>query len=64
LTLAIPELVILPDGNTAHVKAVTAKVVAGQLEQVVFIVEKQGGAWTEVPGPEALLSMETLKGMP
>jgi hypothetical protein len=55
VTLEIPELVILADGTTAEVKGVTANVVAGQLEQVVFTVEKHSGAWAEVFGPDVRL---------
>ena len=52
MTLEVPEHVILADGTTAQVKGVAANVVAGQLEQVVFTVEKRGGAWTEVTGQD------------
>jgi hypothetical protein len=55
LTLEIPKLVMLADGTTAEVKSVTANVIAGQLEQVIFIVEKHSGAWTEVSGPDVCL---------
>ena len=71
MTLEIPESVILADGTTAEVKGVTANVIAGQLEQVVFTVEKHSGAWTEVSGPDVRLSdppaaqrpIGTMKGM-
>ena len=48
LTLEIPELVILSDGTTVEVKGVAASVVAGRLDQVVYTVEKDGGAWSDV----------------
>jgi hypothetical protein len=63
LTLEIPEAVILADGTTAEVKGVTANVVAGQLEQIVFTVEKPGGAWTEVSGADVRLPIEAIKGV-
>jgi hypothetical protein len=63
LTLEIPELVTLADGTTAQVKGVAANVVAGQLEQIVFTVEKHSGAWTEVSGPDVHPSTGTMKGL-
>src|SRR5437867_3147108 len=49
LNLEIPESIALADGTTAMVRAVTAKVLNGKLDQVVYTVEKESGAWTEVP---------------
>jgi hypothetical protein len=47
LTLEIPHFVVLADGTTAHVKAVAANIVDGQLAQIVYTVEKESGAWAE-----------------
>jgi hypothetical protein len=52
LKLEIPHSVVLPDGTTAQVKGVAAKLVDGQLEQIVYTVEKEGGAWTDVSNEE------------
>ena len=52
MTLEVPDRVTLADGTTAQVKAVTANVIDGQLAQVVYTVEKETGAWTDVPGEE------------
>jgi len=50
--LEVPESVVLPDGTPAAVRGVCAKVVGGRLEQIVYTVEKESGAWTEVSGDE------------
>ena len=42
----------MADGTTAQVKAVTANVIDGRLAQVVYTVEKDNGAWTDVPGED------------
>ena len=55
MTLEIPEHVILSDGTTAEVKSVAASVVAGRLHRVVFTVEKDSGAWSEVAGTDVRL---------
>jgi hypothetical protein len=49
LTLEVPESVTLPDGTTASVKGVEAKVIDGHLAQIVYTVEKDSGAWAQVP---------------
>jgi hypothetical protein len=48
LKLEVPLSVILPDGTNADVKGVAAKVIDGQLAQIVYTVEKETGAWTDV----------------
>jgi hypothetical protein len=53
--LEVPDSIVLPDGTPAAVRGVSAKVVAGRLEQIVYTVEKESGAWTEVAGDETEL---------
>jgi hypothetical protein len=53
LILDVPSSVILPDGATAVVKAVSASVVDGRFERVTYPVEKQSGAWAEVASENA-----------
>ena len=53
MTLDIPESVVLSDGTKGQVKRVEAKVVDGQLTQIVYTVEKENGAWAEIPSEEA-----------
>jgi hypothetical protein len=53
LNLEIPGSFILPDGSTAPVRGVAAKVIDGQLVRVVYTVEKQNGAWIEMAGDAA-----------
>jgi hypothetical protein len=48
LTLEIPQSVVLPDGTTAIVRGVSAKVVDGTIDQIIYTVEKESGAWTDV----------------
>jgi hypothetical protein len=48
LKLEIPETVVMPDGTTAIVRGVTANVINGGLDQIVYTVEKASGAWAEV----------------
>ena len=52
MKLEVPHAVILPDGTTAEVKGVAAKVIDGHLAQIVYTVEKETGAWTEVATEE------------
>ena len=52
MTLEVPALVTLADGTTAQVKAVSATVADGRLCEIVFTVEKETGAWTEVASDE------------
>jgi hypothetical protein len=52
LTLEIPHSVILAEGTIAQVKGVAAKVIDGQLRQVVYTIEKPSGAWTDVSADE------------
>ena len=52
LQLEIPESLVLPDGTTAMVKGVAAKVIDGRLDQIVYTVEKDSGAWAEVTEEE------------
>ena len=52
MTLEIPDHLTLPDGTTARVRTVTATVTDGHVDQVVYTVEKHGGAWAEVIGSE------------
>jgi hypothetical protein len=48
LKLEVPHSVILPDGSAAEVKRVSAKVIDGQLAQILYTVERESGAWTDV----------------
>jgi hypothetical protein len=48
LILEIPDSVVLPDGTSAQVKGIAAKVIDGKLEQIVYTVEKASGAWSDV----------------
>ena len=52
LTLEVPEVVVLADGTTVHVKAVAAIVVYGGFTEITFTVEKPTGAWAEVASDE------------
>jgi hypothetical protein len=52
MTLEIPQSVVLPDGTTAQVKAIAANVIDGQLDQIVYTVEHESGAWTDVSSAE------------
>ena len=52
MRLEVPDSVILPDGTTVQVKGITAKVIDGMLEQIVYTVEKASGAWTDVTHEE------------
>ena len=55
MNLEIPHSVVLPDGTTAQVKGVAAKVIDGQLAQIVYTVEKDSGAWADVLSEEVQL---------
>jgi hypothetical protein len=48
LKLEIPRVLTLVDGTAAQVKGVAAKVVDGRVVQIVYTVEKENGAWTDV----------------
>ena len=48
MTLEIPDHLTLPDGTTARVRTVTATVTDGHVDQVVYTVEKDSGAWLDV----------------
>lgn len=48
MNLEVPQNVVLPDGTTAVVRGVCAKVVNGRLDEIVYTVEKESGAWTDV----------------
>jgi hypothetical protein len=48
LKLEIPQSIVLPDGTSALVRGVTAKVNDGRLDQIVYTVEKASGAWMDV----------------
>jgi hypothetical protein len=52
LKLEVPLSVILPDGTNADVKGVAAKVIDRQLAQIVYTVEKETGAWTDMAAEE------------
>jgi hypothetical protein len=58
VNLEIPHSVVLPDGTTALVRGVAARVIDGRLEQIVYTVEKESGAWAEVAGEEVRLQRE------
>ena len=53
MTLEVPEFVVLMDGSSAMVKRVFANVTDARLVEVTFTVEKQDGAWADVPRDEA-----------
>ena len=55
MKLEVPHSVILPDGSVAEVKGVFAKVIEGQLAQIVYTVERESGAWMDVESEEANL---------
>ena len=57
LKLEIPQSIVLPDGTSALVRGVTAKVIDGHLDQIVYTVEKESGAWLEVAGEPAQSSL-------
>jgi hypothetical protein len=59
LTLEIPEQLTLPDGTTARVRTVTATVTDGHIDQVVYTVEKESGAWLDVTA-DATPALSTL----
>jgi hypothetical protein len=48
LKLEIPQSVVLPDGTTALVRGVAANAIDGRLDQIVYTIEKDTGAWTDV----------------
>jgi hypothetical protein len=48
LTLEVPDSVTLTDGSSARVVRVIASVVDAHLVQVVYTVEKDSGAWSDV----------------
>ena len=52
MKLEIPQSIVLPDGTSALVRGVTAKVSDGRLDQIVYTVEKESGAWLDVAGDE------------
>ena len=52
MKLEIPQTIVLPDGTSALVRGVTAKVNDGQLDQIVYSVEKESGAWMDIAGEE------------
>jgi hypothetical protein len=52
LQLDIPQSVVLPDGKTAIVRGVAAQVIDGKLDQIVYTVEKESGAWMKVTSGE------------
>ena len=52
LTLEVPDFVTLADGTVARVKAVAANIVDGGLCEIVYTIEKETGAWTEVGSEE------------
>ena len=52
MTLEIPSSVQLPDGTSAVVRGIAAKVIEGRVDEVVYTVEKESGAWTEISAEE------------
>ena len=38
----------MADGTTVKVKGVAARVIDGQLDQVVYTVERSSGAWADI----------------
>jgi len=45
---------MLSDGTTAQVKGVAAKVIDGQLSEIMYTVEKASGAWAEMAREEVV----------
>ena len=52
MKLEVPQSIVLPDGTSALVRGVTAKVIDGRLDQIVYTVERESGAWLDVAGEE------------
>lgn len=52
MKLEIPQSIVLPDGTSALVRGVRANVSDGRLDQIVYTVEKESGAWLDVAGEE------------
>ena len=48
MTLEVPDSVVLADGSSARVVRVIANVVDTKLVEVVYTVEKNSGAWSDV----------------
>jgi hypothetical protein len=61
LTLEVPQSFVLPDGTAALVRGVTAKVVDGQLQEIVYTVEKESGAWTDIAADGVHIQTATAK---
>jgi hypothetical protein len=53
MTLEIPTSLQMPDGTTALVRGVAAKVIDRRVEQIVYTVEKESGAWKEISMDES-----------
>ena len=58
MQLDIPQSLVMPDGTTALVKAVTAQVIDGALHQIVYTVERENGAWAEVSSQEVQINRQ------
>jgi hypothetical protein len=52
LILEVPDSLVFPDGTSAQVKGIAAKVIDGKLEQIVYTVERASGAWTDITSEE------------
>jgi hypothetical protein len=48
LTLEVPDSVTLTDGSSARVVRIIANVIDAKLVDVVYTVEKDSGAWSDV----------------
>ena len=59
MTLEIPEQLTLPDGTTARVRTVTATVTDAHVDQIVYTVEKESGAWLDLTA-DAMPTLSTL----
>jgi hypothetical protein len=58
LNLEVPQSLVLPDGTAALVRGVSAKVIDGRIDQIVYTVEKESGAWTEVAADHTAVQSE------
>jgi hypothetical protein len=52
LTLEVPDSLILTDGSSARVVRIIANVIDAKLVDVVYTVEKDSGAWSDVSRDE------------
>lgn len=60
MTLEVPEHVVLDDGTTVEVKGVTARIIDGRVDHVVYTVEKSSGAWDDVAGVDVRPALDVV----